>query len=90
MFTALPRSHSHMSVEGRDAAIGLLDQAIVQVVKDENAVSHYSSMQRILIVLDKGDLDVDKLANNVMVDFYRMYDKNDMELSYEIAKLEDE
>lgn len=87
LFTAKPADESSMSVEEREDVMRIIECAIINTLKDENAVTKYSSVQRIVMMMGEETENLSEVTNAIVRDFYRMYDKKDVELCYDIAKL---
>ena len=88
MFTAAPSGHRALTVEDRDRAMNLLETAILKCVNgDENAISYYSSVQRIVIFEGETEAALKKVASDIMKKFYQTYDENNLELQYQITDL---
>lgn len=87
LFTAKPADENSMSVEEREDVMRIIECAIINTLKDENAVTKYSSVQRIVMVMGEETENLSEVTNAIVKDFYRMYDKKDVELCYDIARL---
>ena len=87
LFTAKLADENSMSVEEREDVMRIIECAIIDTLKDENAVTKYSSVQRIVMMMGEETENLSEVTNAIVKDFYRMYDKKDVELCYDIARL---
>ena len=86
MFTGSPLGQAPLPIEDRDLAMQLLEKAILQEVNgDDSAICYYSSVQRIVIFVNEAEADLKQTASDILKKFYQMYDKRNMEMSYDIA-----
>ena len=94
MFTLSFGEGAVYSVELRDKALELVDRAIQEVVKDPDAVSTYSSTQRIVIFVDEDENHIKEIAEEIEKRFYKMYGQHDMKevmvLEYRVASVKEE
>lgn len=85
LFTIQPENENNMLVEERDKVMHLMECAIINTLQDENAVKKYSSVQCVVMFSDDTEQNVKKVTDAIVREFYKMYDKKDIELHYDYA-----
>ncbi|MCR5092379.1 MAG: diguanylate cyclase [Lachnospiraceae bacterium] len=96
MFTLTPsETVGEPSVEDRDKALACADKAILEVVHDSEAISTYSSTQRIVTFVDDTPVHVKEVVGEIEKKFYHMYGQHSerreiMSLEYRIASIQDD
>lgn len=90
MFTGKAPEGTALTVEHRDIAMQMLEKAIIHVIRDENAICYYSSVQRIVIFVDENEADLKQIASEILKRFYQTYDEKDVEMEYQIANVAQE
>lgn len=88
LFTIWPVNEASMRVEDRDEVMRLMECAIAKTLKDDRAVQNYSSVQKV-IILSGDSRQVAGTTDSIMREFYKMYDKKDVELSYSFVNFDD-
>lgn len=86
LFTAKPEESSDMSVEEREKVMQIIERAIMNTMKDEESITKYSSVQRIVMMVGDEKSDLSKVADSIIKDFYKMYDKTNVELCCDVAR----
>lgn len=87
MFTAKMKQEDRMSIEQREEIMRLMEYAILNTLKNEGAVSKYSSVQRIVMISGENEEAIHKTLEAILANFYKIYDKKDVELYYDIANV---
>jgi GGDEF domain-containing protein len=77
-----------MDLDERDRIMGLLEKAISVSVGGVDVCARYSSTQRIVILVEHTKEEVDAVIERIMKEFYKMYDKKEVSISYDVANLE--
>ncbi len=90
MFTVSADSGAKITVEDRDIAISYLKRAAANVVDSPDNVIRYSSNQILLVLADMGEDGMKNLIARIMKDFYKMYSKRDVTISYDFAAVKRE
>lgn len=86
MFTVVP-VNEEMSVEDRDKVMEYLEQAIISSVRGVDITTRYSSTQRIVLFMNLSEEQISIVTDRIMQEFYRMYDKKDVKVYYDVADL---
>jgi diguanylate cyclase (GGDEF)-like protein/putative nucleotidyltransferase with HDIG domain len=87
MFTAVPNPHHDVSVEERDNVMRILDHAMTTSVHSEGITMRYSSTQRIVTLMNISMKEVYSIAEQIMKSFYKMYDRREVNIYYDIVDL---
>jgi diguanylate cyclase (GGDEF)-like protein len=87
MFTVLPNEGEKVSVEEHERVMGILERAIMVSVRDEDMTAKYSSTQRIVILVNREEAQVEEATNRIMKEFYKMYDKKEISVYYDAVDL---
>jgi diguanylate cyclase (GGDEF)-like protein len=85
MFTAMIENENSMTIEEREDVMRIIEYAIFNTLKNDHVITKYSSVQRIVMVSGDHYDAIKKLTELILIHFYKMYDKNDVELYYDIA-----
>lgn len=87
LFTAKPEDDCGMSVEEREEVMHIIERAIMNTMRDEDSMTKYSSVQRIVMMVGDEAEDLSQITDSIIKDFYKMYDKKNVELYCDVAKL---
>jgi hypothetical protein len=87
MFTAEPNPKRDVSVEERDNVMRILDHAMMSSVHVEGITMRYSSTQRIVTLMNISMEEVYVIAEQIMKTFYKMYDRREITIYYDIVDL---
>jgi diguanylate cyclase (GGDEF)-like protein len=85
MFTAMIENENSMTIEEREDVMRIIEYAIFNTLKNDHVITKYSSVQRVVMVSGDHYDAIKKLTELILIHFYKMYDKNDVELYYDIA-----
>jgi GGDEF domain-containing protein len=88
LFNLRPVDEMRMDLDERDRIMGLLEKAISVSVGGVDVCARYSSTQRIVILVEHTKEEVDAVIERIMKEFYKMYDKKEVSISYDVANLE--
>lgn len=88
MFTAKLEDEKSMSIEERDDVMQMIEYAIANTLQEENVITKYSSVQRIIMLNGEQDEKIQEITQNILTNFYKMYDKKNVELYYDIAGMD--
>ncbi|MCH5268424.1 MAG: diguanylate cyclase [Lachnospiraceae bacterium] len=89
MYMAKPWKGNKLEVDERDEVLGILQKAVSKNLQEDGMASRYSSAQCIVLVRNRTKEDVDSLIDIILKDFYRMYDKKDVEIFCDVAEVRD-
>ena len=64
-----------------------LENAIIETVRRVDVTTRYSSTQQLVMFINLNDDSIQMVIERIMKEFYNMYDKGDMMLTYDIANL---
>jgi GGDEF domain-containing protein len=79
-----------MEIEERDRIMSLLEKAISVSISGVDVFARYSSTQRIVILVKHSNEQVADVTERIMKEFYKMYDKKEVSISYDKADLSSE
>jgi hypothetical protein len=88
MFTAKIENENSMTIEEREDVMRIIEYAIFNTLKNDNSITKYSSVQRIVMISGEQCDTIKKITEMILFQFYKMYDKNDVELYYDIANVD--
>lgn len=89
MFTILPVYEKTVSLEEREYVMNILEKAITGNIRGEDVTTKYSSTQRIVLLFDLSKEQIEIVTGRILKDFYRMYDKKQVSIHYDIADLKE-
>jgi diguanylate cyclase (GGDEF)-like protein/putative nucleotidyltransferase with HDIG domain len=87
LFNLRPVDEMRMELDERDRIMGLLEKAISVSIGGVDVCARYSSTQRIVILVEHNKEEVDAAIERIMKEFYKMYDKKEVSISYDVADL---
>lgn len=87
MFTVLPDDGIEVSVEERERVMELLERAIIASVRGIDVTTRYSSTQRIVLLMNLDEAHIHLVTDRIMKEFYKMYDKKELSVYYDVADL---
>ena len=76
-----------IEIEHIEKAMGCMEKAIQSTIRNVDVYTRYSSVQYLVICFDVLEDNVVTVVNRVFQNFYKMYDKNNIELHYDIAQM---
>ncbi len=88
LFTVLPNHEERVSVEERQRVMELLDKAIIVSVRGVDVTTRYSSTQRLVLLMNMNDEQIHIVTDRIMKEFFRMYEKKEISVYYDIADLD--
>lgn len=86
LFTVKPVKGNDMPVQKRQQAMSILEESIVVALKGNANISHYSSLQLALVLVNSADNFDDwkkyivSIEKEVLSTFYKNYDRFDTEI----------
>ena len=87
LFTVREIEEGGITNEERDTIMDLLEKAIVSSIRTVDATTRYSNVQRVVLLMNLNEEQTGQVINRIMADFYRMYDRKDVEIHYDSADL---
>ena len=87
LFTITSVNGIKVTVEERDRIMGLLQNAIVNSIRNVDISTRYSSTQFAVLLMNLSEKDTTDVATRIMTEFYRTYDLREVELHYDSADL---
>lgn len=73
--------------EEREHLVGLLKKSITNSLRTGDESIKYSSVQRLVMLSNMTEHEVRQTINRIMMEFYRMYDRRELEVHYDSADL---
>ena len=87
LFTLKSVNGIKVTVEERDRIMNLLQNAIINSIRNVDVSTRYSSTQFAVLLMDNSSKETEGVATRIMTEFYRTYDKREVELHYDSADL---
>ena len=87
LFTVKPADDKSVDLYDRNNVMQYLENAIIETVRSVDVTTRYSSTQQLVMFINLNDDSVQMVVERIMKEFYQMYDKGDMMLTYDIANL---
>lgn len=87
MFTIFPVDEKNISLEEREYIMDILKKAVIGNIRGEDVTTKYSSTQRIVLLFGLTREQIEIVTGRILKDFYRMYDKKQVSIHYDIAEL---
>lgn len=88
LFTVSPNDERSFTMNSRETVMQYLENAIIETVRSVDVTTRYSSTQQLVMFINLDESAIHMVIERIMMDFYRMYDKNDVVLTYDVAKLD--
>ena len=76
-----------LTQEERDRIMNILEKSIVSCIRNVDATTKYSNIQRVVLLMNLNEDQTRQVINRIMADFYRTYDKKNVEIHYDAADL---
>ncbi|MBR1852547.1 MAG: diguanylate cyclase [Lachnospiraceae bacterium] len=84
------RDIGEVSLEAHEEIMGFLERAIVGATRNVGAVAKYTNVQYVVLLGNMDETETKQIINRIMADFYRSYDKKNVEVHYDAADLSGE
>lgn len=81
------RDIGRVTLEDHDEVMGYLERAIVGAIRDVGEAARYTNLQYVVLLSNVDELRTKQITNRIMADFYRGYDKKNIEIHYDAADL---
>lgn len=88
LFTVKPDDEKHFSINDRINVMQYVEDAIIETVRKVDITTRYSSTQQLVMFMNLNEESIKGVIDRIMTEFYRMYDKNNVVLTYDIANLD--
>ena len=87
MLTLEPLTPETFSLDDQEEAMNAMKKAISCSLRNVDITTRFSSEQFLIILLDANKENVSMITSRIFEQFYRMYPKNNVSLSYDVADL---
>jgi diguanylate cyclase (GGDEF)-like protein len=87
LFTISYMDGNKVSVEEQERVMEYLERAIITSMGMDGFTIRYGGSQRILILPDQNREQVENVTAHIMMEFYKMYDRKEVAVSYQVADL---
>ncbi len=81
------RAIGEVSLEAHGEIMGYLERAIAGATRNVGAAAKYTNVQYIMLLENMDETETRQIINRVLADFYRSYDKKNVEVHYDAADL---
>lgn len=88
LFTIKPIDERTFDMEDRANVMQYVESAIVNTVRTVDVTTRYSSTQQMVIFMNLESDSIHMVIDRVLKEFYKMYDKRDVTLTYDVANLD--
>lgn len=88
LFTIKPVDERTFAIEDRTNVMEYVESAIVNTVRTVDVTTRYSSTQQMVIFMNLENDSVHMVIDRILKEFYKMYDKKDVALTYDVANLD--
>ena len=89
MLTLEPEDYNQIDIEEQEYAMECMEKTVKEVLRNIDVSTRFSSEQILVILLNAQDKDVEVIAGRIFSGFHKIYHKNAVNLSYDIADLHD-
>lgn len=90
MLTLEPADYNHIDIEEQEYAMKCMEKTIKEVLRNIDVSTRFSSEQFLVVLLNAEDRDVEGIVNRIFESFHKMYRRNAVNVSYDIADLHNE
>ena len=88
LFTIKPVDERSFAIEDRANAMQYVESAIVNTVRTVDVTTRYSNTQQMVIFMNLENDSIHMVIDRILKEFYKMYDKKDITLDYDVANLD--
>ncbi len=88
LFTIKPVDERTFAMEDRTNVMQYVESAIVNTVRTVDVTTRYSSTQQMVIFMNVENDSIHIVIDRILKEFYKMYDKRDVTLTYDVANLD--
>lgn len=87
LFTLYSADGSDIRLEQMEHAMQCMEQAIVKSLRGVDVGTRYSSSQFLVVLVGTGKSDIRIVTDRIVQNYFKLYGKRDITLSYDIANL---
>ncbi|MBO5207943.1 MAG: diguanylate cyclase [Lachnospiraceae bacterium] len=87
LFTLYSADGSDIRLEQMEHAMQCMEQAIVKSLRGVDVGTRYSSSQFLVVLMGTGKSDIRIVTDRIVQNYFKLYGKRDITLSYDIADL---
>jgi len=88
LFTIKPVDERSFAMQDRANVMQYVESAIVNTVRTVDVTTRYSNTQQMVIFMNLESNSIHMVIDRILKEFYRMYDKRDITLTYDVANLD--
>ena len=88
LFTIKPVDERSFAMEDRANVMQYVESAIANTVRTVDVTTRYSSTQQMVIFMNLENDSIHMVIDRILKEFYKMYDKRDVALTYDVANLD--
>ena len=81
------RDIGEVSLEAHEEIMRFLERAITGATRNVGAATKYTNVQYVVLLENMDETETRQIINRIMADFYRSYDKKNVEVHYDAADL---
>lgn len=85
MFTMIPNNGGKLTMEEHSTCMAMLEHSVSVCLRDVDITTRYSSTQRIVLLMNTDPEEAKEIAEKMMKEFYKIYDKPEISVHYDIA-----
>ena len=83
-------SDNTMFIEKIEQALGCMETAICENIRNVDVCTRYSSMQYLLILMEAGEGNIPMVMERIFTQYYKLYGENDFRPRYEFRLMLEE
>ncbi|MBQ2800731.1 MAG: diguanylate cyclase [Lachnospiraceae bacterium] len=87
MLTLEPADYNEIDLEEQEYAMECMEKTIQNTLRNIDVSTRFSSEQFLVVLLNAEKKDVEVISNRIFDRFYKIYNRNAVNLSYDIADL---
>ena len=87
LFTLYSADGSDIRLDQMEKAMQCMEQAIIKSLRGVDVGTRYSSSQFLVVLLGTGRSDIRIIPDRIVQNYFKLYGKRDITLSYDIANL---
>ena len=83
------RDIGEVTIEEHDEIMGYLERSIIGAIQNVGEAAKYTNVQYVVLLINMDEGQTKQIINRIMADFYRSYDKKNIEIHYDAADLKE-
>ena len=87
MLTLEPEDSNHNDIEEQEYAMKCMEKTIKDVLRNIDVSTRFSSEQFLVVLLNAEIKDIELIVNRLFESFHKIYHRNAINLSYDVADL---